>query len=302
MINAEYKIGINDLFRLEDPKNWTICLNNDIKDTDVCSLLDPNVSEEKKNRLIEHISWKQSTDAKHAFRIINTPYCLQFLRIEGSADRWLFLGSFDRKGEKIYKGKGEGVIYDLCRRNDSLVKYSERLIVRYKKKQGPKGAKINWDEFMTMEVIELLPDIYNSVNTPFPGYDNVCLTFSKMKTIFSTPFRNWQEALSIVNGIYVITNTKEGKLYVGSTYNSEGVWQRWSEYVNTNGSGGDIKLEELLQKEGDDYAEKYFQFTLLEIFPNTAKTRLNETLIINRETYWKKALKAREESLGYNKN
>ena len=299
MINEENRIMINELFRLEDPENWTVCLNNDIKDTNVYSLLDPNVSDESKNRLVEHISWKQGLDAQHAFRKIYTPSCLQFLRLEGSSDRWLFLGSFDIVGEKLYKGKSEGTIYDLHRREDVLLKYSERLIVRYKKKQGPKAAKINWNEYLTMEIVELLPDIYNSVNTPFPGYDKVCLPFSKMKTIFLTPYRNWQEFLSGVHGIYVITDTNLGKLYVGSTYGDDGVWQRWSNYVKTNGHGGDVQLKELIEKD-NSYAEQYFQFTLLEIFPNTAQQRKNKDNILERENYWKEAFKTRV--LGYNSN
>ena len=302
MTDAKMKIVINDLLRLDAPEKWTICLNNEEKEKKACSLLDPNESNENKVRLKEHISWKQTADKKTAFRIIDTLWCLQFLRIEGSADRWLFLGAFERKDQVIQLQDGS-TVYDLQRMEDlSINKYSERLIVRYKKKQGPKGAKISWAEYETMEVLELLPDIYRSVIKPFPGYDNVSLPFSEMKTIFGTPFRNWQEALSIFNGIYVITNTAQGKLYVGSTYGKEGIWQRWSNYVETDGSGGDVELEELIKKKGRDYAEKFFQFTLLETFPNTANEERNRKYILERETYWKKALKAREESLGYNKN
>ena len=91
-------ILLQDLFNIKDPQNWTICLNNDIKER-IFSLLDQNEEETRKKRLLEHISWKQASDAKHAFRKIDTPFCLQFLRLEGHSDRWLFLGAFDRKGE-----------------------------------------------------------------------------------------------------------------------------------------------------------------------------------------------------------
>lgn len=55
-------------------------------------------------------------------------------------------------------------------------------------------------------------------------------------------------------------------------------------------------LVELIKKEGVDYARKYFQLSILEIWPMHTPT----DTIINRESYWKEVLLTRE--FGYNKN
>ena len=39
-----------------------------------------------------------------------------------------------------------------------------------------------------------------------------------------------------------------GKQYIGSAYGHEGIWGRWTEYMNTNGTGNNKQLEELIIK------------------------------------------------------
>ena len=58
----------------------------------------------------------------------------------------------------------------------------------------------------------------------------------------------WRDKLSACNCIYVISDSNTGKLYVGSTYNSRGIWGRWEEYAKT-GHGGDVELKKLLAED-----------------------------------------------------
>ncbi|MBR2524631.1 MAG: GIY-YIG nuclease family protein [Clostridiales bacterium] len=287
-------ITLNDLFNLNDLDEYTICLNNDIEE-DVCSLLDPNETPERKASLTKYISWKKSNGINRHFRKIDTPKCLQFLRIRGTADKWLFLGAFKCMG---FHTDGQGnEIYDLERISDHE-NFSERLIVTYCKSSGDKQAKLNWDRYLSMEVCEIMPDIFTRSYRPFPGYDSIRLSFPEMKRIFNTPYRNWQDALSVINGIYVIADSNTGKLYVGSTYGTDGLWNRWKCYVNTNGHGGDKDLKALTDAD-PDYADKYFRFTLIEYFFNIKNGQDNKE-VIKRESFWKEALLAR--SAGYNNN
>ena len=291
-------ILLNDLLCITQEqfkREWTVCLNNDISE-DVCSLIDSNETNARKERLLEHISWCKKSGSNSRFRAINTDKCLQFLRIKGFSDRWLFLGAFDRKGETSFPDGH--IVYDL-EKNIIFDKYAERLVVKYVKTSGDKQAKLSWNRFTGMEVIGILPDIYSKTVNPFPGYDNIRLDFSEMVRIFKTPFENWKDALSVINGIYVIADRSNGKLYVGSTYGKDGVWQRWMSYVDTNGHGNDIDLKPLIDG-NSNYAYDNFQFTLVEYFFNIKKGK-NDSIIIEREKFWKEALLTRT-IYGYNHN
>jgi hypothetical protein len=69
--------------------------------------------------------------------------------------------------------------------------------------------------------------------------------------------------LSNVYGVYVIRDTKTDKLYIGSAYGKEGIWQRWEVYVKTNGHGNNKTLKELV--DGNPDYSKNFAFSLLMI-------------------------------------
>lgn len=290
-------IVLKDFFRItqEEYLEWTVCLNHDIKE-DICSLIDDNETSKRKKRLTEHISWCKTAGAKRRFRAINTEKSMHFLRIKGYSDRWLFLGVFNCMGTCFDSEGNEKYILE----RDSMFKeYAERLVVKYEKTQGDKQAVLGWNRFCSLEVLEILPTIYSKSNNPFPGYENITLDFSEMIRIFKTPYENWREALSIINGVYVISDQSNGKLYVGSTYGHDGVWQRWMSYVDTNGHGGNEDLKYLIDS-NSDYAIKNFRFTLVEYFFNIKKGK-NDKVIIERESFWKEALLTRTE-FGYNYN
>jgi hypothetical protein len=71
--------------------------------------------------------------------------------------------------------------------------------------------------------------------------------------------------LSSVNCVYVIDDSKSESLYIGSTYNRDGIWGRWSQYAAT-GHGGNVELKKLIDKD-PKYAEEHFKWSILEILP-----------------------------------
>lgn len=128
----------------------------------------------------------------------------------------------------------------------------------------------------------------------FHGYENVNISFDHLKTIISNGESTWKTALNSVKGVYLITDTENGKQYVGSAYGEDAFWSRWEQYI-TNGHGGNVELRQLLEEKGETYV-KNFQFSILEVRAFIT----SDEEIIERENHWKNVLLTRE--FGYNKN
>jgi GIY-YIG catalytic domain len=103
---------------------------------------------------------------------------------------------------------------------------------------------------------------------------------------------SWRSALSSVSGVYLIVDAKTGKTYVGSAHGSGGIWQRWRAYVENN-HGGNIKLKDLLSKEGAEYSE-HFHYSVLEI----ADALATREQVLARESHWQDVFMSR--TFGYN--
>ena len=100
--------------------------------------------------------------------------------------------------------------------------------------------------------------------------------------------------LSATKGVYLISDTKTGKQYVGSAYGVDGIWGRWSDYVNTNGHGGNKLLKELVSSD-KDYANN-FRFSILMLLPSS----VTDKEAIEKEQLFKKKLGTY--AFGLNKN
>lgn len=118
----------------------------------------------------------------------------------------------------------------------------------------------------------------------FPGFKAVNLTKDELELTIQKSWESWFAALSSVAGVYLISDTKSGKLYVGSAYGEEGIWQRWSDYAES-GHGGNVELQKLLADEGFEYA-KNFRFSILEI----SDLHASRDDILKRESHWKDVL------------
>ena len=124
----------------------------------------------------------------------------------------------------------------------------------------------------------------------FPGYENVLLSWNELNRVIDTP--QWKTALMYRKGIYLITDTSNGKMHVGSAYGKNMLYGRWKDYVNTCDGGN-----KLLKPLGNAYIQQNFQYTILETFNDD----VSDVLIINRESFWKDRLCSRT-PLGYNDN
>lgn len=173
---------------------------------------------------------------------------------------------------------------DLCfyhlQRNPALDELSERLVIEWG------GSTVSWVQNKDKQVIELRrPHAIEN----FISYDSVQIGYQDLITLTKNKAANidWINALSAVNGVYLIKDCSTGKLYVGSAYGEAGIWGRWSTYA-LNGHGGNTELVSL--------SPQNFEFSILEIVSGTA----SESEVIHRENRWKEKLGSRHFGLNQN--
>lgn len=116
---------------------------------------------------------------------------------------------------------------------------------------------------------------------PFPGFDKLVLSYPRLQAVMREPrYASWNTALSSVKGIYLITDTRDGRHYVGKADGLETIRQRWSAYA-ANGHGGNVELRGL--------DPSTFRYSLLRVFdPSTPTPEINEA-----EGHYKLALDSR---------
>lgn len=123
---------------------------------------------------------------------------------------------------------------------------------------------------------------------PFPGFDRLVLDHAKLQAVMREHrYATWRTALGSVVGIYLITDTSDGRQYVGKADGAESIRQRWGTYA-TNGHGGNVELRNLQPAS--------FRFSLLRVFdPATPTPEIDAA-----ESHFKVALDTRRHGLNRN--
>ncbi len=205
-------------------------------------------------------------------------------------EEWIFVGIYEVISvEKI----GAKYKYDtkLLDHYEDLI---GRLVFHYSKPH-PQNTYLYFEKiFDKLEIVELLHD--KVTLEEFPGFENVDINYSELRNIIELEDGSWKSALSSMQGIYLISDTSNGKLYVGAAYGQDAFWQRWTEYAN-NGTGGNKELKKTLEENGIKYAYN-FRYSILEVYSKQTK---EENYIRDREKYWKNILLSKGE-FGYNLN
>lgn len=123
---------------------------------------------------------------------------------------------------------------------------------------------------------------------PFPGFDRLVLSYVQLQAVMREPrYASWRTALSSVMGIYLITDTRDGRHYVGKADGEENIRQRWSAYA-ANGHGGNVELRGL--------EPSTFRYSLLRVFDPSTPTRDIDIA----EGHFKQALDSRKHGLNRN--
>ena len=232
-----------------------------------------------------NVTWFLWHDDRRYFNVGQTAICLLKLR----GDQWLL--TTIKKITRLLDVT-DGVGYDA----DEVKEYEQyfgRLVVEYHNPCRTMGRKYEnvMDE---LEVVQILNEQYTG--NEFPGYENVRLSYPLLKNIVDRQLPGWVDALRNQKAVYLITDTKTGKMYVGSATSQTGMLlQRWSSYA-ADGHGGNIELRELVKQQGLDYVKENFQYSILENY----NARMDDGYILKRDSWWKETLCTRTH--GYNKN
>lgn len=202
-------------------------------------------------------------------------------------------GTFENHGE-VASERTESARYFNLRPHDFLAPLVNRLVVEW---DTPRAWHRRAASAAHMPVLE----ISDRDKEPFPGFDNVLLTFHELGEMVSDHrYADWQVALSQVQGIYLITDASNGKQYIGKADGAERILGRWRAYAS-DGHGGNRALRELAQASigaggaKTDHA-RHFVFSILRVFgPSTSSSEIDAA-----ESHYKKSLLTRE--FGLNRN
>lgn len=239
----------------------------------------------------------QSKQGKPVFD--NCKYIVSFLGTSGNEAR--FIGVYEiieRLEGDIVKTKmpkdypypehfEEGYYY-VMKKTDIMEDLQTRLCVDW-------VNAVSWAQWAKndKEIISIAPEEVKE----FPGYEDIVLSYADLNEILeeNEKYQKWRDALSNVNGIYLICDVKRSKQYIGSTYNQGGILERWKQYKDTH-HGGDVEIKAHLGKYPEAY--KDFQFTILRILPKTISDK--EAVMI--ENLYKRKLNTRNSEYGMNLN
>lgn len=225
----------------------------------------------------------QSHQATENFNTVE--YIVSFIGESGQEAR--FVGVFKNCGHETVDEKTSMFDFQEVKGFEIL---NERVIINWGE------SAISWHQWWRndKEVVRIDKGISNDKVPPFVQYEDVVLNYEQLRKIIDTQNSEWKSKLEACNCIYLILDKSNGKHYIGSTYNKQGIWGRWSIYAET-GHGNDMSLKELLDNDSL-YAEKYFQWSILETLP----LNVVDTVAIDRESLYKEKFGTRD--FGYNNN
>ena len=165
--------------------------------------------------------------------------------------------------------------------SNNLEDLKNRLVIGWR---SPRTWQLSGLTAATYPVVE----IADSQPIPFPGFDALTLDYPQLSAVMREHrYAAWRTALGSVAGIYLITDTRDGRQYVGKADGSERIRQRWGLYA-TNGHGGNVELRGLNPTS--------FRFSLLRVFDPATPTRQVDAA----ETHFKRALDSRIHGLNRN--
>ncbi|KQV76999.1 hypothetical protein ASC61_01935 [Aeromicrobium sp. Root344] len=235
------------------------------------------------------LTYTRDQDADPRVFPVNPPKIWLVFMADGTHDgahRARFYGAYENSGEALDERTETNRRFDLSAM-PLLEALQNRLVVDW-------TTPIRWHrrgvlaaEFRVLEIAD--PQVI-----PFPGFDNVRLTYSELRRMIDDPhYSRWHSALSAVKGIYLIADSSNGMQYVGKADGAQGIFGRWKAYAG-DGHGGNVALKDLDNL--DLTHREHFVFSILRVFGPEA----TQKQILNAEAHFKDALLSRD--YGYNEN
>ena len=233
--------------------------------------------------------WKEWNTYRSKRDDFNRRYIFSLIDFYPERDIWLFGGVF----EVLSRSPEPRAHSYEVQLTPTAKEFIGRLKLHFKRPSRGRAIRLE-TYYPELRVTELLREPYSG--EAFCGYENINHDFSTLEPIFKSDRPDWKAALGSVKGVYLITDKSNGKRYVGSAYGDDGIWARWTCYMET-GHGHNDDLTRVIQEKSLAYARKNFRFALLEYRP----ARTDDHIVLEREAYWKEVLLSRGK-FGYNKN
>ncbi|MCB0913718.1 MAG: GIY-YIG nuclease family protein [Propionibacteriaceae bacterium] len=201
--------------------------------------------------------------------------------------RCRLLTVYDNEGEALEE-RTERRRYFRLSESELLESMRNRLLIEWSKdpvnwaKGGAVGARFRVVEIADPQVIA------------FPGYDNVLLSYGELQQMVTdSRYSKWQAALGAVQGIYLIADTVNGKLYVGKADGADRILGRWTAYAR-DGHGGNVAMRELVTLDPEQPGR--YVFSILRVFgPQVPQAEVDAA-----EAHYKDALLTRKHGLNRN--
>lgn len=220
-------------------------------------------------------------------------YVVSLIRVPGT-ETWLFTGAFEQlgnKGKQPYPDREELYYHYNLLKIPKTEEYAGRMYISFR---NSARNFIRLGESIQDELVVSAISPARLSFGEFPGFRNVVLDRNSIGAILRLNLQSWRAALSVVKGIYVLTDRDGSKLYVGKADGNEVIWGRWEDYFGS-GHGGNVGLKEAFGTV-DPGRLQNITFAILEVMdPNAGEGEINR-----RETHWKQILLSRE--FGYNRN
>lgn len=195
---------------------------------------------------------RQSANTR-SFPAVPPPVWVVFIKEGGDRARlWLVV---ENRGEI----SNNGIIrtFDLAE-SDHMADLRNRLVIGWR---SPRAWRMNATTAASYPVV----GIADAEPIPFPGFDRLVLSHVELQAVMREHrYASWRTALASVFGIYLITDTRDGRHYVGKADGEESIRQRWHAYA-TNGNGGNVEPKNL--------DPSSFRFSLLRVFDPATPTR-----------------------------
>lgn len=198
--------------------------------------------------------------------------------IREGGDRARLWSVLENRGE--VSNDGSLRTFDLVA-SEHLANFRNRLVIGWR---SPRTWRLNGPTAAGYPVME----IADAQPVRFPGFDRLVLDRAQLQVVMREHrYAAWRTALSSVVGVYLITDTRDGRQYVGKADGAESIRQRWSAYA-ANGHGGNVELRNV--------DPTGFRYSVLRVFDPATPTKV----IDEAESHFKHVLDTRKHGLNRN--
>ena len=134
-------------------------------------------------------------------------------------DYWLFAGVYKVNGVKPRQCKGKRCYLYSTQEAKGLEHLTGKAIIQFQK--NFRASYLRPNKFEDQLLLIGLRDHRVTIGD-FPGYHSILLSFRMLKTVVRESNPSWKSAISSVAGVYLITDTSDGKQYVGKASGGNG--------------------------------------------------------------------------------